>query len=264
LEQNNSDRLYVDWFKVFLDESLLQELQAKDHQNCPKSIEEVEKWFEDYLRQLYKHIEFKLNQELPAPKTWANSLIEFIFSVPTTWSPHPTVERFRTILARAGFNQYPSHSIQVGLTEAEAVAVATSIEAPGIFVENENLLVCDVGGGTTDLSVLKVHKIGSGPPSLKQLDVVIGRNIGSVKIDEAFENRVLERLRAADQVIPIGIDVEDSAWLMMKSREYQNAKCDHGSPDETPIFSVPIINLPPHCSTLRSVRCFSSSLQNVD
>jgi hypothetical protein len=192
---------------------------------------------------LYKHLEFKLSQELPAHKTWSTSLIEFIFSVPTTWAPHPTVERFRSILRRSGFNQHPMHSISVGLTEAEAAAVATSVEAPGIFKERENLLVCDVGGGTTDLSVLKVESIANGPPTLKQLDVVIGRNIGSVKVDEAFENLALERLRAANMAAPLGIDIEDAAWLMMKSREYQNAKCDHGSPDDTPFFYVPVPSL---------------------
>ena len=210
MEQHNLDKLYVDWFKVYLDETLLRSLQARDATNTPRSIEEVEKWFVDYLSQLYKHIEFKLSQELQS-KTWSQALVEFIFSVPTTWAPHPTVERFRSILRRAGYNQHPTHSIEVGLTEAEAAAVSTSVEAPGIFRENENLLVCDVGGGTTDLSVMNVQSIDFGPPELKQLDVVIGRNIGSVKIDEAFENFVVGRLRAADQAIPMGIDVEVSA-----------------------------------------------------
>src|ERR1700759_678729 len=64
MEQNNLDKLYVDLFKVYLDETLLQTLQARDAANTPGSIEEVEKWFVDYLSQLYKHIEFKLSQEL--------------------------------------------------------------------------------------------------------------------------------------------------------------------------------------------------------
>ncbi|KAF2672742.1 hypothetical protein BT63DRAFT_436614 [Microthyrium microscopicum] len=245
LEQNNADRMYVDWFKVYLDEGLLHSLQARDPQIAPASIDEVERWFRDYLSELYKHIEFKLSQEIPAPKVWSTALIEFIFSVPTTWQ-HNTVERFRSILVNAGFSNHPTHSIQVGLTEAEASAVATSVEAPGIFREGENLLVCDVGGGTTDLSVLKVESISYGPPSLRQLDVVEGRNIGSVKIDEAFEALVLDRLRAANQSIPMGIDLEDAAWLMMKSREYLNNKCDHGSRDDVPFFLVPVPDISPN------------------
>lgn len=33
---------------------------------------------------------------------------------------------------------------------------------------------------------------------------------------------------------------EEAAWQMMKSKEFQNAKCEHGSPSDTPIFSVGI------------------------
>jgi hypothetical protein len=243
LEQNNPDREYIDWFKVYLDESLLQNLRQRDPHNMPSSIELVEKWFTDYLAQLYQHIEYMLSQELPRETGWSTALVEFIFSVPTTWSTH-TVERFRSCLAKAGYSKYHNHSIAVGLTEAEAAAVLSSVEATGLFREGENVLVCDVGGGTTDLSVLTVESIDHGPRTLKQLDVVIGRNIGSVKIDEAFENLVRKRLQAADQAMAIGIDVDDAAWLMMKSREYQNAKCEHGSRDETPFFYVPIPNIP--------------------
>jgi hypothetical protein len=241
-EQTNPDREIVDWFKVYLDDGLLAAMRERDPENTPSSIAEVETWFEDFLRQLYKHIEFRLGSELPVNKTWAGSLIEFIFSVPTTWPP-PTVERFRSILSRAGYNQFPYHSISVGLTEAEAAAVSTSVEAPGMFREHEIILVCDVGGGTTDLGVLSVENVGSAAISLKQLDVVQGRSIGSVKIDEAFEKLVLEKLQRADAVKPLGVEIEAAAWHMMKSREYQNAKCDHGSPDDTIVFVVPVTDL---------------------
>lgn len=44
-------------------------------------------------------------------------------------------------------------------------------------------------------------------------------------------------------MLPLGIEIEDAAWEMMKSREYQNAKCDYGSPDDTDFFSVAIPQL---------------------
>jgi hypothetical protein len=47
----------------------------------------------------------------------------------------------------------------------------------------------------------------------------------------------------ANRSIPLGIDLEEAAWQMMKSREYQNAKCDYGSQDDTDTFSVAIPNL---------------------
>ena len=101
-------------------------------------MKEVEKWYEDYLRLLYRHIEFKLSPEL-LRTPWHNAKIEFIFSVPTTWKP-PTVENFRALAERAGFGTAWSHTLTVGLTEAEAAAVHTSVEASGIFAVGIDLL----------------------------------------------------------------------------------------------------------------------------
>jgi molecular chaperone DnaK (HSP70) len=190
------------------------------------------------MRFLYQHIQFKLGDQLPPHKTWETARIEMIFSVPTTWAPHPTVERFRSIILRAGFGQHPPHSVSVGLTEAEAAAVNTSVDSPGIFQENEVLLVCDAGGGTTDLSVLRVQDVASGALSLKQLDVVVGRNLGSVFIDPAFEDLVLHRLQEANRHAPMAIDLDEAAWHLMKSRAYQNAKCEFGY--EHRLFSSPL------------------------
>jgi molecular chaperone DnaK (HSP70) len=121
--------------------------------------------------------------------------------------------------------------VSVGLTEAEAAAVNISVDTPGLFQENEVLLVCDVGGGTTDLSVLRVQNVASGALSLKQLDVVAGRNLGSILIDSAFEDLALHRLQEANRQSPMGIDLDAAAWHLMKSKTYQNAKCDFGYED---------------------------------
>jgi hypothetical protein len=243
-EHTNPDREIVDWFKVYLDDGVLSMMRKHDPINTPKSAVEVERWFEDYLRELCMHIESRLSAELPVNKTWASSMVEFVFSVPTTWPP-PTVERFRSIVSRAGYGKNPSHSITVGLTEAEAAAVSTSVDAPGMFRENDIVLVCDVGGGTTDLGVLAVQNVGTSAISLRQVDVVQGRNIGSVKIDEDFEGYARDKLEKANVALPLGVDPEDAAWHMMKSREYQNAKCESGSRDDTPVFRVPVSGINP-------------------
>ena len=94
-------------------------------------MKEVEKWYEDYLRLLYHHVKSKLSTELPN-MPWHIARVEFIFSVPTTWKP-VTAENFRSIAARAGFGEDSNHKLVIGLTEAEAAAVHTSIDAPGIF-----------------------------------------------------------------------------------------------------------------------------------
>ncbi|KAH8591554.1 hypothetical protein B0O99DRAFT_675246 [Bisporella sp. PMI_857] len=242
-EQTAENKEHREWFKTYIDEDRLRQAQqeAKNQSDVPRSIEEVESWYLDYFRFLYQYIEFKLQGELAS--TWSNARVEFIFSVPTTWKPHPTVERFRAITERAGFGKFPNHRSIIGLTEAEAAAVHMSKESPAIFRERDILLVCDAGGGTTDLSALRVTGTGGGSLQLEQLDVVFGANIGSAQIDSAFEDSVEQRLEAANQATPMGIDLEDTPWEMMKSKEYQNAKCDYGAPDDTDSFSVAVPRL---------------------
>lgn len=243
-EQHANDKNYQDWFKTYLDPARLAQEQQDDPEGAPKSIQEVEKWYEDYLRLLYRHIEFKLASELQGA-TWQDARIEFIFSVPTTWRPE-VVETYRVIAQRAGFGGWPSHQVTIGLTEAEAAAVHTSIEASGIFRERDVLLVCDAGGGTTDLSVLRVTDTGNHSLSLEQLDVVFGATIGSAAIDNDFDTFVRGRLEQADRHTSLGVEPEAASWQMMKSKDFQNTKCEHGSPDDSPIFSVPIPKVNPH------------------
>ena len=131
-EQNAEDKDYKDWFKTFLDPIYFNKKQVENNTDIPRSIADVEKWYEDYLRLLYRHIEFKLSPEL-SRTSWQDARIEFLFSVPTTWKPE-TVENLKSVALRAGFGSGQKHSISIGLTEAEAAAVHTSIEASGIFV----------------------------------------------------------------------------------------------------------------------------------
>jgi hypothetical protein len=246
-EQNNPNKDYNQWFKTFLDPKVLQQAQMKDPEHSPRSQADVDRWTQDYLCKLYQWVEYSLSPHLPADKPWAIANVEFLFSVPTTWEPHTTAKKFETIASHAGFGSCPQHTIRIGLTEAEAAAVHVSVEAPGIFEENQVLLVCDAGGGTTDLSVMRVSGLGGikqNVPSLKQLDVVNGRNIGSAQIDEAFEDMLLSRLGQANRAMPMGIDIEDAAWLMMKSNQYQDAKCSYGSPDDIDFpVDIPGLNL---------------------
>jgi hypothetical protein len=199
-------------------------------------------WYGDYLRKMYEYLSFKLGGELSGVD-WEDAKIEFIFSVPTTWSTN-TVEKFKRIVRQAGFGSHQNHSLTIGLTEAEAAAVHVSTEAPGIFRENDVLMVCDAGGGTTDLSVLRVTGTINQAINLQQLDVVFGETIGSAAIDYEFERLVVHRLTLAHATNPLPIDPGDAAWEMMKSRDFQAVKCEYGAPDDTPLFSIGIPRVP--------------------
>jgi len=79
------------------------------------------------------------------------------------------------------------------------------------------------------------------------MDVVQGATIGSVQLDTAFETSARQRLEMANRTIPTGFqskELDDIAWEMAKSKEYQNAKCEYGSPDDdTEYFTVAIPRL---------------------
>lgn len=133
--QTSTQLDYCEWFKIWIEESELQSAQKTTQPGAddgvPASMDELERWYVDYFRLLNQHIESKLQGELG--RRWDDLKIEFLFSVPTTWKPHPTVERFRSIIQRAGFGRVANHAVSIELTEAEAAAVHTAKESPALF-----------------------------------------------------------------------------------------------------------------------------------
>ena len=236
-----------EWFKTLLD----PENFAREKDRYPFEYQnhlDVRQWFRDYLRLLYGHLRTTLSSEVPN-FNWNLAKIEFLFSVPTTWSP-AIVEQYKSLVTEAGFGgaAYSSHSVTVSLTEPEAAAVYTSTHAAGIFKDGDILVVCDAGGGTTDLSALKVTDGAAGALSLKQLkqlETVSGENVGSAAIDYGFELLARARLTEARSLVGLEVDGENAAWAMAKSLDFQNTKCEHGAPDETPTFSIAVPGLPP-------------------
>ncbi|KAI9662318.1 MAG: hypothetical protein M1821_008485 [Bathelium mastoideum] len=244
MEQRQEYGSTKEWFKTLIDPDFFEKQQSVDPQNTPNSYSEVQGWCRDYLGLLYEHIKLKLSPELGST-AWEDAEIEFLFSVPTTWRPYPGVENFRSLIGQAGFEGplNAKHSVTIGLTEAEAAAVHTSTENAGVFRERDLLLICDAGGGTTDLSTLRVTDTAIGVLTLQQVDVVQGANVGSAAIDSDFMDFAENRLRDADQSQPLNLDIQETVYEMMKAREFQNIKCEHGAPDETPMFSLVIPGL---------------------
>lgn len=97
----------------------------------------------------------------------------------------------RTI-KNAGFGRQPNHKASISLTEAEAAAVYAAKQQ---MMKGDVFLVCDSGGGTTDLNVLKVSSASRGRTELEPLQVNEGRPIGSTLIDHQIEKVILERLK---------------------------------------------------------------------
>jgi hypothetical protein len=158
-----------DWFKLYLDPAVLDGVFRNGREYAPGTIEDVRMWFRHFLQELYRYIWDYLDEEFG--DTWSTSNVEYIFSVPTTWNDPAVVEDFKRIVKEAGFGKSTTHSVTIGLTEAEAAAVYTAKNVANqmaVSHSNENLmfmpqsatkgdaireghtlLVCDSGGGTT-------------------------------------------------------------------------------------------------------------------
>lgn len=245
MEQNPNYGVTCDWFKTLLDPANLEIQKQQQGIHESTTHEDVRRWYRDYFLNLYCHIEQELFSAL-ANFEWSKQR-SILFSVPTTWN-HNLVEEFRNLVHEGGFGgrEELHHTVTMSLTEAEAAAVHVATESPDIFKKGDVLVVCDAGGGTTDLSALEVTEDmgkSSSFKRLKQVDVVGGENIGSVGIDLGFEKRAQARLQWANDIKPLGIDIEEAAWEMAKHAEFQNVKCEHGAPSETPKFFVPVPNL---------------------
>ncbi|KAM3566714.1 hypothetical protein ARSEF4850_000365 [Beauveria asiatica] len=187
-----------EFFKMFVDSENLVAAQEQGVAQAPKTIEEARKHATDYLKQVYYHIKRCIEVQVGlgfVAGGWANMAVSFLFSVPTTWTRMETINSFKGIIRDAGFGvEGPKHSAQVDLTEAEAAAVATLKTSAIQFDQGSLFLTLDAGGGTTDLSLMRVTCTDANHPQMAQLAAVKGIGIGSTLIDRAFVRLVDQRL----------------------------------------------------------------------
>ncbi|RPB07623.1 actin-like ATPase domain-containing protein [Morchella conica CCBAS932] len=139
----------------------------------------------DFLNAVYDHIRKRLEEE-----SLDKLKMEFSFTVPATYSD-PVVEEFRNIILKTSFHQ---HRFNVTLTEPEAAAIHTlySQRSEEDFVKGEGIIVCDAGGGTVDVSSYQILQPGQAP-RVKQMGIISGAPCGSIYIDKAFDDVLLER-----------------------------------------------------------------------
>jgi molecular chaperone DnaK (HSP70) len=105
-------------------------------------------------------------------------------------------------------------------------------------------LVCDAGGGTSDVNTLKVISSGLGQIELEPLSWVEGRAIGSTLIDYCVEKLILERLKPIRQFLRS--DPEVVAYQMLReSSRFESFKCNLGDEAmDLPSLRLPIPGLP--------------------
>lgn len=121
------------------------------------------------------------------------------------------------LIESAGFSASERQTVRMSLTEAEAAAIeatTSQCRAGDIF------LICDAGGGTTDVNIMRVKSAGH-KVELEPLDHVEGRAIGSTLIDFWMADHIGRRL----EVIKEHLDGDYlSVAADMVNDRFQNVK----------------------------------------
>lgn len=194
-----------EFFKIFLEEAMLQTAQTAGVPGAPADLSGAKQLVADFLRQVYAHVKATIQQQMgfaPYPG-WAGMVVDFIFSVPTTWRSAAIVNNFKDAIESAGFGAESAlHRYSVELTESEAAAVATLKKSNIAFRRGDVFLSVDAGGGTTDLALVQVTEPREPFPTLQQVAAVDGVGIGSALIDRAFVAYLNDRLARHPEIVP--------------------------------------------------------------
>lgn len=230
-DANDESLEFNELFKLYLDP-----FYQDDKETAP-TFDDAQKWFCDYLRSLYNYIIKHLDE---TTKNFCDNNVEFVFSIPTTWKHPATNAKIEELIKRAGFGRATNHRATITLTEAEAAAVYASKQQ---MHRDEVFLVCDAGGGTTDLNVLKVTSAARHKTQLEPLSSNEGISVGSTLIDYKVRKQLERRLRLVQQ--HLSGKVEDIIDKMMQDR-YESFKCSLGGEGmNVPKLPLPIPDFPP-------------------
>lgn len=233
--QYSEDPGLVEYFKLHLDPSF-----KEDARPDRPTTQQARQYYLDYLRGIHDHIAELFSDVIPG---WRTQRVEFVFSVPTTWKNPSMIVELERLLKSAGFeNEARDHRAKIGLTEAEAAAVYAAKQQ---YKKGDVILICDAGGGTTDVNVLQVMSSSTEPVSLKPLSWVEGRPLGSINIDMAVHEMIVNRLSHIQHQLR-----EDSAIvaesMMRGDGRFERFKCSYGTPGSKiiPTLLLPVPVLP--------------------
>ncbi|KAI9768044.1 MAG: hypothetical protein M1839_004204 [Geoglossum umbratile] len=228
-------------FKFYLDKPSLADSFKKNPEGAPGTHHDVMVWYTDFLAALYGHTVAHLKGP-PWHVDWDSTQVEFIFSLPTSWKGNDRlVEDFEEIVKDAGFGSGENSSLVIGLTEGEAAAVSTATSLGHKYKQGDTILVCDAGGGTTDMCVLKVNQIEGETVDLVLLDHPRVLGVGSLNIDDAFEKYATEYLNDLRLKYP---QLSEHIAHQMTRKQFQPIKTSLGTRASVPIARILVPGLP--------------------
>ncbi|KAJ2899464.1 hypothetical protein MKZ38_003021 [Zalerion maritima] len=245
--EDDDDRAHMgktrrEFFKIFLDQETLDAAHQHGLTQAPKNTGEAQVLVTEYLRQIYTHVKETIETQLGLRMRggWSQLAVEFVFSVPTTWTNLSIINTFKSIICDAGFgSEGLRHNAVIDLTEAEAAAVATVKQSAIMWQPGEIFLSIDAGGGTTDLALMQITNADASFPQMNQISAVKGVGIGASLIDRAFIALVARRLAAVPDIqsqLP-----PDFPQRMSRSHQFKTTKHKFGERAYTQeVYRIPM------------------------
>ncbi|OJJ76643.1 hypothetical protein ASPBRDRAFT_192760 [Aspergillus brasiliensis CBS 101740] len=174
------------WIKLYLynpNHPILQELKQSKLLILPESIT-PERAISDFFRPIYQEIHKWINinwSEAPHPR------IEYYFARPACWTDD-NQRKMAQAVRGAGFGTSPLDEVFF-IDEAEAVALYFAHLQGYKPPADGRILVCDVGGGTTDIAAFEIRGEGANP-LYAPLKGTAGADFGGAAMDAAVVKRI--------------------------------------------------------------------------
>ncbi|OXV10046.1 hypothetical protein Egran_02191 [Elaphomyces granulatus] len=225
------------YFKLYLDE-YTRDATYRAHMSKPPSIPQVKQWIRDFMTELLKHSKEKLEADI---LKHSDSKYEYHFSVPTTWSMVPK-EIFAQTIKEAMEGLCQTEAIKICFSEAEAAAIYAAAGHPEEIEVGDVFIVCDAGGGTTDISAMEIvdkktlEDEDKKFPIFKPAIPPRGESIGSHQIDQGFESIVNGYLK--DHPVRQYLPEEFSAEHITGSDVFQVSKHNFGNGSDLEFFRI--------------------------
>ncbi|KFZ02938.1 hypothetical protein V502_11372 [Pseudogymnoascus sp. VKM F-4520 (FW-2644)] len=195
---------------------------------------------EDFLHEIYLFVSKMLRQQM-TDSTFEKTPMECWITLPAIWSDEAKAATL-TAARNAGFG-HKSHDEVFTIAEPEAAAIATlkKYAEPGALnpvKENENILICDCGGGTVDVTTYTITQVRPYL-SFNELCVGVGGKCGSTHIDRNLHALLSERFGSAFDNLPFGVKGPGGRFMS----SFEMLKRDFGLTDNSDDRDLGPINL---------------------
>ncbi|KAJ8060112.1 hypothetical protein OCU04_011722 [Sclerotinia nivalis] len=195
---------------------------------------------EDFLTEVYAHVSRTLREQM-TDLTFENTPMECWVTLPAVWSEEAKDATLKAA-KNAGFGKRPGDEIYT-IAEPEAAAIATLKEYAKSDALNpiscdENILICDCGGGTIDITTYTIQQV---QPYLifDELCVGIGGKCGATYIDRNLYSLLSKRFGSAFDDLPFGQKGPGSRFMTA----FETLKRDFGRDDEREVGELGPLNL---------------------